>query len=357
MQRQPTITRRELLASAALACCAASAEGALLDTPSCPLGLASNVFDMRKAAQSGGGKPATISDPLEFLKECLHLGAAGIQGPLGVRDEDYTKSMRQLAEANGLFIEASIMPPQDDSKVERFENEIRTAKAAGVAVARTVIFPGRRYEQFNSPDDFAEATKRAYAAVERAEPIARKHGVRLAIENHKDQRVPERIALLKRIGSEFVGMCLDIGNSFALCEDLIEVTRAYAPFAWTAHIKDQALGQYEDGFLFADAPLGKGFVDVAAIVRTLRAANPRIRLNLEVMTRDPLRVPVLTSKYWATMPDVPAADLARTLRTVKSDSAAQPLPRVSTLSTEARATAETRNITESLAYAREHLRG
>ena len=356
MQREPIITRRELLASAAVACCAASTEGVPLDAPNCPLGLASNVFDMRKAAQSAGGKTATISDPLEFLKECQNLGAAGIQGPLGVRDEDYTKRLRQFAETHGLFIEASIMPPQDDSQAERFENEIRTAKAAGATLARTVIFPGRRYEQFNSADEFAQATKRACAAVERAEPMARKHGVRLAIENHKDQRVSERLALLKRVGSEFVGMCVDIGNSFALCEDLTEVAHAYAPFAWTAHIKDQALAEYADGFLFADAPLGKGFLDVAAIVRALRTANPRIRLNLEVMTRDPLRVPVLTTKYWATMSDVPAADLARTLRTVKHISAAQPLPRVSTLSIEERAIAETRNITESLAYAREHLR-
>ena len=356
MPLESLITRRDLIAGAAFACCAMTLQAESTGAGRCPLGLASNVFDMRSAAQKAQGKPALVSDPIHFLQEAQALGAAGIQGPLGIRDEEYAGRLRKLADDSGLFVEASIMPPRDDSQVDRFESELKTAKAAGVTVARTVLFPGRRYEQFNSAEDFARATKQAYAAIERAEPIARKNGVRLAIENHKDQRVPERLALLKHVGSEYVGACMDIGNSFALCEDPLEVARAYAPYALTSHIKDQGVREYEDGFLFADAPLGKGFLDVVQIVRILRGANPHIRRNLEVMTRDPLRVPVLTTKYWATMPDVPAADLARTLRAVKSNAAREPLPLVSNLSPRQRADVETRNITESLAYAQKYLR-
>jgi len=55
------------------------------------------------------------------------------------------------------------------------------------------------------------------------------------------------------------------------------------------------------------------------------------------------------------MRDVPASDLARTLRTVKLAAAPEPLPLVSTLSPQERTDAETRNITQSLAYARDHL--
>ena len=352
-------TRRQVLIAGAAAWCAAGLEplaSGEAAAPSCPLGLASNVFDVRRAAQSAGGKTAAISDPLELLKECHALGAAGIQAPLGIRDEAYTNQMRHFAETSGLYIEVSMPLPQDDAAVARFEKEIQTAQAAGATLARTVIFPGRRYEQFNSPDEFAQATKRAYAAVERAEPIARRHQFRLAIENHKDQRVPERLALLKHIGSEFVGMCVDIGNSFALCEDPLEVVRAYAPLAWTVHLKDQALGPCDDGFLFADAPLGTGFLDLKQIVQVLREANPQVRFNLEVMTRDPLRVPVLTTSNWASMPVVPAAELARTMRVVKEHAAPELLERVSILTPRQRVEAETRNITRSLAYAREVLK-
>lgn len=355
------ITRRQFVRSTAGACGAAaigvissSAPASAMRSPA--FGLAVNVFDMRRAADIAAGRKPDISDPLEFLDECKRIGADGIQGPLGVRDAAYTGRVRRFAEEHGLYVEASIPVPHEAADVERFEKEVATAEAAGAQLARTVIFPGRRYEQFNSPAEFAEASRRAARSLELAEPVVRRHKFRLAVENHKDQRVPERLDLLKRLGSEYVGLCVDVGNSFALCEDPLEVVRAYAPLAFTVHLKDQAVRESDDGFLFADAPLGKGFLDLTAIVRMLREANPAIHFNIEVMTRDPLRVPVLTGKYWATMPGVPATDLARTLRTVKANASPEPLPQVSNFSIERRVAAETRNIAASLAYARGHLR-
>ena len=46
---------------------------------------------------------------------------------------------------------------------------------------------------------------------------------------------------MKRLSSEWIGMCVDTGNSFALCEDPMEVVRAYAPFAFSVHVRDQAV--------------------------------------------------------------------------------------------------------------------
>lgn len=361
MKKIEAITRRQFVMSAAGACGAVAIGVFSSPAPASParspaFGLAINVFDMRRAADLAAGRKPDISDPWEFLKECQRLGADGIQGPLGVRDAVYTTRLQRFAEEHGLYIEASIPAPREAADVERFENEVVTAQAAGAQLARTVIFPGRRYEQFNSLAEFAEASRRAGRSLELAEPVVRRHKFRLAVENHKDQRIPERLNLLKRFGSEYVGMCVDVGNSFGLCEDPLEVVRAYAPLAFTVHLKDQAVREYDEGFLFADAPLGKGFLDVSAMVRLLREANPAIHFNIEVMTRDPLRVPVLTNKYWATMSDVPATELARTLRTVKRNASQQPLAQVSNLPIEGRVTAEARNITDSLAYARERLR-
>ena len=75
-------------------------------------------------------------------------------------------------------------------------------------------------------------------------------------------------------------MCVDTGNSFALCEDPMEVVRAYAPFAFSVHVRDQAVQDYEDGFLFTDTALGQGFLDVPATVR--RAARGPARRCVSV---------------------------------------------------------------------------
>jgi sugar phosphate isomerase/epimerase len=293
-------------------------------------------------------------DPLAILRYAASLGAGGIQVPLGVREPAYARKLRDEAERGGMFVEGICSLPQGPADVDRFEAQLRTAKAAGAAVVRVVIIPGRRYERFGSAEEFRTYAERGRAALERAEPAAARTRIRLAVENHKDQRVPERLALLERISSRYVGACVDMGNSFALLEDPLAVVEAYAPWAFSVHAKDQAVGEYEDGFLFADVPLGRGFLDLRAMVRALRAARPEARYSLEVITRDPLKVPYLTAKYWATFGDVPARDLARTLRTVKAHARAD-LPRVSHLPLADQVKREELNVTQSLAYAREHL--
>jgi len=254
-----------------------------------------------------------------------------------------------------MFIEGIASLPHDQAGVERFDAEVRTAKAAGADVIRTVIIPGRRYERFDSAEEFQQFVKRGVRSLELAEPVVAKHGIRLAVENHKDQRIPERLEVLKRISSEYVGACVDTGNSFSLLEDPIEVVEALAPWAFSVHLKDQAVQEYEDGFLFADIPLGDGFLNLAKMVEILRKAKPAVQFTLEMITRDPLRVPCLTEKYWTTFADLPGRDLARTLRTVRESAFEDSLPRVSHLPLDQQTEKEHENVKRCLTYAREQL--
>jgi sugar phosphate isomerase/epimerase len=184
--------------------------------------------------------------------------------------------------------------------------------------------------------------------------VVERRRVRLAVENHKDQRIDERIALYRRLDCEFIGACVDTGNSFALLDDPYGAIEALAPYAFTVHLKDQAVREYDEGFLLGDIPLGQGCFDLRRMVAALRRAQPEIRFALELITRDPLKVPCLTERYWATMPDVPAADLARSLRLVR-EKPAKELQQVGTLALEQQVALEDTNITASLAYAREQL--
>ncbi len=86
----------------------------------------------------------------------------------------------------------------------------------------------------------------------------------------------------------------------------------------------------------------------------LRAAQPHVRFNLEVITRNPLKVPCLAEKYWATFPAQSGRDLARTLRFVRSRGV-KTLPQIDSLPADERVKREMENIVQSLAYAREQL--
>jgi sugar phosphate isomerase/epimerase len=254
-----------------------------------------------------------------------------------------------------MFIEGSASLPRDKSGVEKFDAAVRTAKLAGATVVRIAI-GGRRYEQFEKAEQFRAFAERTSKSLQLAEPVAAKHHIRLAIENHKDWRIDQMLGMLKHIGSEYLGVCVDTGNSFALLEDPMAVVEAYAPFAFSAHLKDMAVAEYEDGFLLADVPLGQGVLDLARMIGILRKANPGINFSLEMATRDALKVPCLTEKYWATFENVPGTDLARALKYVRDNaSPKQTLPKVNHLPIDKLVKIEEANIKQCLAFAKEHL--
>jgi len=318
------------------------------------LGIASNALDIHQRLR-WDGRHAGLEPALALLEECHQLGAGGIQCPLGLNDIAAASELRRRAERYGVYVEASLTPPRDDADVARFDKEVELVKQAGIGVGRTVIMPGRRYEQFKSLEEFHRSEAQGLKSLQLAEPVLARHRFRLAVENHKDQRIAEKLETLRGVGSEFIGVCVDVGNNLALMEDPLEVARALAPWAFTVHLKDHAVREYEEGFLLADVALGAGFLDLPAMVNTLYAAHPTITFNLETITRDAIKVSVLTEGYWATLPDTPARELARTWRLVKTASLPESLAVVSRLPDAEQRDLERRNIERSLAYARDRL--
>src|ERR1019366_10120073 len=113
------------------------------------------------------------------------------------------------------------------------------------------------------------------------------------------------------------------------------------PYTFACHIKDMAVEPYEEGFLLSEVPLGEGFLDIKGMVATLQKKDPNMAFDLEMIVRDPLRIPVFTDKYWVTFDDsyspLPGRDLAKILGIVRKNPPKKPLPRVTGLSPEAAA--------------------
>jgi sugar phosphate isomerase/epimerase len=318
------------------------------------LGIAQFSYNIRLRAERSGKVKSRLTDPLGFLNHCHELGAGGVQINIGVRDSTYIRKLRRQARSHDMFIEGSAGLPRDPSKVENFEAIVSTAKEAGAKVIRVAI-GGRRYEQFNKAEEFKAFAERTWKSLQLAEPVVARHRMGLAIENHKDFRIDQMLGMLRRIDSEYIGVCIDTGNSFALLEDPMEVIEAYAPYGLSAHLKDMAVAEYENGFLLADVPLGQGLLDLPLIVHILNQARPEIQFSLEMSTRDPLKVPCLSEKYWATFENVPGSDLARTLRYVRTHASPKRLPKVNHLPLDELVRLEEENIKKCLAFAKNRL--
>jgi len=208
------------------------------------------------------------------------------------------------------------------------------------------------YQKILLAYDGSEQGKQALAW---ARAVVEKNEIRMAVENHKDLQAQELLDLIKKLDSPFVGVCLDTGNNIALLEKSQETVEILAPHVFTTHLKDMGVEEYAEGFLLAEVPLGAGFLDLENIVATLRRGRPNLRLNLEMITRDPLKIPCLTSKYWVTLENIPGERLAAMISLVRAKAGKKPLPRISQLSKEQQLQREDDNVRESQRYARERL--
>ncbi len=349
------ITRRSALKTFAGSVSAVALPAIAAETPKrTGLGLVVYCTRMRREALRQKDPGFDLYDPLQFLKYCHSIGAGGMQCSLGVLDRQRSRDLREFVQQHDLYIDAIIRVPKKRSDLERFNAEMDTAAEVAAKAARTTIIPGRRYEFFDSLEKFNEFAAQARRSLELAAPVAERCKIPLAVENHKDQRDGERIELLRHISSPYVGACVDTGNSFALLEDPIQTVKDFAPWAHAVHLKDQALQLYEEGFLLGDIPLGQGGLDLREMVKILKQEKPGIRFSLELITRDPLKVPCLSEKFWATFPNVPGSDLARTLRYVRENSSNN-LQYISRMSPAERLAREDANVQQSLDYARDTL--
>lgn len=297
-----------------------------------------------------------IRDAMQMLEHCHGLGAAGIQaGP-----PSDPAAFRARAEALGMWYEGMVgLPRANDNGA--FEAQVKACKAAGAKVVRAGALGGRRYETFASLEEWKRFVADSKAAVKRAVPVLEREQITMGLENHKDWTLEEHLALLKEYESPRLGVCLDFGNNISLLDDPRELVEKLAPYAATTHVKDMAYEEDATGFLMSEVPLGDGRLDLKGMVETVRRARPETRFVLEMITRNPLVVPCLTEKYWATFTDRTPRHLARTLAMVRKQHARTPLPRFDRLSDvakfnqDAQLKAEENNVKTCLNFAREQL--
>jgi sugar phosphate isomerase/epimerase len=286
------------------------------------------------------------------------LGLGVVETRLTANDADAVKTLRAKVEGFGMRVILDTPLPRTESDVERFDAAVAACKEAG-AISLHAAMTQRRYEEFDTFEAFKARFEACQKQIGLAEPVLRKHRMKLGIENHKGWRSGEQAAWIKRVGSEWVGAHLDFGNNISLCEDPDDTLANLAPYAVACHIKDMAVQPYEDGFLLSEVPLGEGVLDLPKWVNTLRARNAAIAFDLETITRDPLKIPIFTKKYWATFDDhyspLPGRELARTFDIVRKNPPKFPLPRTTGLSPEDQATLEDENNRKSIDYARAKL--
>jgi len=348
------MNRRELLSAAGAASAFLALRPAFADMPEGKgrLGGSPTCFAVRMRSVPRADRAMAI------IEHCHQLGLTGAESFLTSTDPQAVKAMRQKVEAYNMLIVLNTRLPKEESDVSSFDAAVAACKEAG-AIALHAAMTQRRYEQFDSFEEFKTNFAQCQRTIALAEPVLRKHKMRLAIENHKGWRASEQAAWMKRLGSEWVGVCFDFGNNISLCETPRETFELLSPYAIFCHLKDMGVEEYQDGFLLSEVPLGEGVIDLKRRVEILRAKDPNMLFCLEMITRDPLKIPVFTDKYWATFSDpsteIPGRDVAMTWGLVHRNPPKEPLPQISKLAPAGQLQAEDQYNRRCIDYARANL--
>jgi 3-oxoisoapionate decarboxylase len=352
------MTRREILivagtAPAWLSSLSSSLSAQIKGKPR--LGGAPTAFSSRQRAAGGGRGPG--QSKFDIIEHCHSIGLGGVQTNPPT-DPGEMKKFRARLESYDMYLVSDPRLPKDASELAAFDEQVRAFKEAGARCFHAAI-TGRRYEEFDALEPWKAMFDRVKKQSAMIEPVLRKHRIALAYENHKGYRAAEQAAWLKSMGSEWLGVCLDFGNNMSLCEDPMDTCKTLAPYIIFTHIKDMAVEPYEDGFLLSEVVMGTGMLDLKGMVQILRQKDPNMIFTLEMITRDPLKIPVYTPKYWVTFDDtaspLPGRELAHMLDLVRKNPPKQPLPKTTGLSLEEQVKLEDKYNLACIEYARKNL--
>lgn len=202
-------------------------------------------------------------------------GLAGVEFPPDDCLPDLAPSTLEEARARaaqkGLFVVA------DGGQVERemLEHLIPAAAGLGASTLRVVMsgvlggdrrpLSGRWHAHLATCRDI----------LSEALPLAKEHGVVIAVENHSDATSHDMQWLCEQLDSEHIGITLDVGNVLAVCEEPFGYTERLLPFLRHVHLKDYTIHPSEEGFRIARCPLGAGVVDYPGLLSLIDGYHGR----------------------------------------------------------------------------------
>jgi sugar phosphate isomerase/epimerase len=102
--------------------------------------------------------------------------------------------------------------------------------------------------------------------------IAADQNVVLALENHIDFTSQEILQILECVGSDWLKVNFDTGNTLRMMEDPVAAARRLGPYTVATHTKDVDACRHvrpEEWYFFSSVPVGTGLIDIPGVIRAL----------------------------------------------------------------------------------------
>jgi len=210
-----------------------------------------------------------------FLERVAALGLDGFQLDPAHVPADGLERIAHFAARRGLYVEHGMSVITE----ERLRQGIEQAGLLSAKVIR--CFVGGEF--FIPASEFRARNERVIHALRQCLGLIEQADVMIAIENHCDIDADGLLEICQAVDHERVGVCFDVGNTFAVAERPLEACRKLAPFILATHLKDVRVRTTNWGVVIEPVPLGQGHIDLPAILQILREqARPGTNITMEL---------------------------------------------------------------------------
>lgn len=226
---------------------------------------------------SCGFKDRTPANPLGLLDLLDRAELAGLSLvqfadniPLHQRDENEIAELATEARSRGISIELGLAGATDNESLTTY---LRYASQLDCDLIRVSL----------DASDLQKGQQQIIAELKELEPTLENQNVRIAFENHFAISSRNLASLVQKLDSDRFGVCLDVANSICAGEWPLETVSTLAPFTINLHLKDCRFvtDPYGVGFKVEGVPLGKGIVDIAAVIDQVKPIKRKVNVILE----------------------------------------------------------------------------
>ena len=240
-----------------------------------------------------GHAPAAPMSPLDLLAQAERLGVAVVQAcdnlPLASLSPADLDRFEAKARAANIGIELGTLGMEAD----HLRAYLGLARRFDCRFLRVVL---------DRPDD-EPGPEEVVRRLEVLLPEFEASGVRLAIENH--DRFPSATLawIVRKLGPDRAGICLDTVNSFGALEGPATVVENLAEFTLCLHVKDFTIRRmtHRMGFILEGCPTGRGQLDVPRLLDRLTASPHPFNVILENWVPQAATLPetIARERAWA----------------------------------------------------------
>jgi sugar phosphate isomerase/epimerase len=184
-----------------------------------------------------------------------------------------------------------------DAKPEAIARAVAKVKAAGIDLYGGGVIAMGTAAQVNLAFEYAKAAgMRTIVAAPTAEMLplvndkVQQYDIRVAIHNHGpgDKHFPRPVDVYEKVQGldRRIGLCIDIGHTVRIGDDLNRVTEQFADRLYDVHIKDESAASPAGRAI----EIGRGVIDIPGFLRTLKKVRYAgfVSFEYEKDGKDPL---------------------------------------------------------------------